>query len=118
LIFLYFHARARGELLHGFLEIQPFALHHELENIAALVALTETPPGARFGPDHESRRMFILMERTKARIVLARMTQFDTGLGNEVDNIDAGLDLINCRHGCLAAFNGQRLANNLSEKQF
>ena len=95
---LYFHARARGELLHGFLEIQPFALHHELENIAALVALTETPPGARFGPDDESRRMFILMERTKARIVLTRMAQFDTGLGGKIHNIYFGLDLINDGH--------------------
>jgi hypothetical protein len=36
------------------------------------------------------------MEWTEARIVLACMAQFDSGLGHEVYDVDTGFDLIDC----------------------
>ena len=38
------------------------------------------------------------MERTEARVVLARVTQFDTGLGDEVYDIYLGFDFVYCGH--------------------
>jgi hypothetical protein len=38
------------------------------------------------------------MEWTEASVVLTRMAQFDTSLGYEVYNINAGFDLIDGRH--------------------
>jgi len=43
--------------------------------------------------------MFVIVEWTEASIVLARMAQFDTSLGNKVDNIYLGFDLIKGGHG-------------------
>ena len=50
--------------------------------------------------------MFVIVERTEARIVPARMAQFHTGLGHEVDDIYFGFDLIKGGHGWLSAIGG------------
>src|SRR5271157_641509 len=92
------HARAVGEFLKRFLEINPILLHHELEDIAALVAFAETTPRPRLRPDDESRRMLVGMERTKAGVVPAGLAQFDAGLGNEVNNINARFDFVGGGH--------------------
>jgi hypothetical protein len=94
----HFHAGACGEFVERLLEIEVLALHHELEDVAALVALTEAPPRAGLGPDHEGGRLLVVVERTEARIVLPGMAQFDTSLGDEVYDVDAGFDLINGGH--------------------
>ena len=77
-----------------FLEINPILLHHELENIAALVAFAETTPRPGFGPDDKRGRMLVGMERTKAGIVPAGLAQFDPRLGNEVNDINLGFDFV------------------------
>ena len=93
-----FHARARRKLVERFLEIKVLTLHHKLEDIPALIALTEAAPRPGLGPDHERGRMLVIVERTKACIVPARMAQFDTRLRDKVYDIDFGFDLINDRH--------------------
>ena len=99
LVILDLHACAQSQFLHGLFEIQAVAFHHELENVAAFITLTKTAPRARLGPDHKGRRVLVIVEGTKARVVLPRMAQFHPGLGNEVDNINADFDLINGGHG-------------------
>ncbi len=49
LVGLHLHARTVGQFIQGFLEIQPILLHHELEDVAALVARAEAAPGAGVG---------------------------------------------------------------------
>src|SRR5215208_4395137 len=78
------HARARSQVIESFLKIKVLALHHKLENIATLVALTKAAPRPGLRPDHERRRMFVVMERAKARIVSARVAQFDPRLRDQV----------------------------------
>src|SRR5690242_17068388 len=89
------YAGARCEFIERFLEIKVLTLHHKLENIAPLVALTEATPGARIRPDHEGRRMLIFVEGTKARIVSASMAQLDPRLRGKVHDIYFGFNLIN-----------------------
>src|SRR3989304_5566744 len=86
-IFRDVHARPRGKFIERFLEIKVLALHDELKDIAAFIALTEAAPGAALRPDDERGRVLVVMERTKTRIVLARMAQFDTGLRDQICNI-------------------------------
>ena len=99
LIFLDLHARARGEFLQSLFEVQPFALHHKLEDVAAFVALTEASPRPRLGPDDEGRRMFVVVEGTEARVILPRVAQFDARLGDEVNDVYFGFDFVNGGHG-------------------
>src|ERR1700690_1954905 len=79
------HARAVSQFLKRFLEINPILLHHELEDVAALIAFAETTPRPCLRPDDKSRRMLVDVEWTKAGVVPAGFAQFDTGLGNEVN---------------------------------
>src|SRR5688572_24107131 len=81
-----FHTRARGKSIQCIFEIKVLALHHKLEDIAALIALTETTPRPRFRPDHKRRRFLVFMERAKACVVLASMAQLYTRLRDEVYN--------------------------------
>src|SRR5258706_912689 len=48
--------------------------------------------------------MFVIVERTETRIVLARMAQLDTSLRNEVDDVNAGFDFIKGGHSQRLAF--------------
>lgn len=93
------HACAVSQFLQGILKIQPFALHHELENIPALVTLTKTAPCSGLRPYHKSRRMLVVMERTESRIVLACMAQLYASLRHEVYDIYLGFNVINGCHG-------------------
>ena len=78
---------------------QALALHHELEDVAALVALTEASPRPRLGPDDERGRMFVIVERAEPRVVLPRVAQFDSRLRDEVNDVYFGFDFINGGHG-------------------
>jgi hypothetical protein len=40
--------------------------------------------------------MLVIVEGTEARIIFARVAQFDTCLGHEVYDIYFGFDFINC----------------------
>src|SRR5271157_691309 len=92
------HAGAVGEFLKRFLEIDPVFLHHELEDITALVAFAETTPCSRLRPNDKSRCVFVGMERTKASVIPAGLAQFDAGFGNEVNNINARFDFVGGGH--------------------
>ena len=86
------------QLCKRILEFEVLPLHHKLKNIAALVALAKAAPCPGLRPDYKGRRMSIVVEWTEPRVIPARMAQFDTGLGHEVDNIYFGFDLINRGH--------------------
>jgi len=92
------HSGARRKFVERFLEIEVLTLHHKLEDVPALPALTEAAPCARLRPHHEGRCVLVIVERTKARIVPAGMSQFDSRLRDKVYDIDFGFDLINDRH--------------------
>ncbi len=96
--FLDLHARALGQFLQRLAEVDALALHHELEDVAALVALTEAAPRARLGPDHEGGRMFVVVEGAESRIVAPRLAQLHPRLGDEVNDIDFGFDLVGGGH--------------------
>lgn len=98
LVFLDLHPGAEGEFLQGFLEVDPLALHDELEDVAAFIACAETAPRPRFGPDHKGGRMLVIVERTKTGHVPTGFAQFDPRLGNEVDDVYLGFDLIDGGH--------------------
>ena len=93
--------RGRLELHAGFLrqeaqglgKIPALFLHHIAEDIAALVALPEAAPGAGILEDDKSRGARVGMEGAKSRVVLPRAAQLHR-LGDQVYDIDAGLDLI------------------------
>ena len=51
-------------------EIPAFFFHHKVEDIAALVALAKTAPGARIGEDDKGRRARVRVERAKPNIIL------------------------------------------------
>src|SRR6476469_5762653 len=92
------HTGPRRKFIERFLEIKVLTLHHKLEDIATLIALTEATPGAGIRPDHEGGRMLIFVERAKACIVPAGMAQLDTRLRGKIHDIYFGLNLINDRH--------------------
>src|SRR6266498_5316673 len=92
------HPRARGKFIERLFEIKVLALHHKLEDIPALVALTKATPRSRLGPNHKGRRVLVIVERTKACIVPARMAQLDPRLRDQVYDIYFGFNLINDRH--------------------
>jgi hypothetical protein len=53
--------------------------------------------------------VLVIVERTEAGIVLACVTQFYTGLGDEVDDIDFGFDLIKGGHNMSNQLSGIEL---------
>src|SRR5512133_3609633 len=77
---------AVGQFSQRFLEINPLALHYELEDVAALIALAKTTPRPRLRPDHEGRRMLVVVERTEPRVISAGMAQLHTRLRHEVND--------------------------------
>ena len=83
--------------LQGFLEIPAFLLHHEAEDVAALVALAETVPGLPVGRDDE-RGGFLVVERAQAGIVLAGAAQFNR-FPDQVYDVNAGFDFVELGHG-------------------
>src|SRR5688572_7964391 len=89
-----FHTCARSKLIERFLEIKILTLHNELKDVTTLIALTKTAPGAALRPDDERGRMLVVMERAKPRIVFARVTQLNTSLRDQIDNIYFGFDFI------------------------
>jgi hypothetical protein len=91
------HAGALCQVVQGFGEVPALFLHHKAEDIAALVALPKTAPGARFGEDHEGRGARVGMEGTKARIALPRAAELHR-LRDEVYDLNPGLDLIDRGH--------------------
>src|SRR5688500_17867585 len=93
-----FHARARGQLIQCLLEFKVLTLHYELKDIPALIALTEAAPCTALRPDDERRRMFVVMKRTKTRVVLAGMAQLDTGFRDKVCDIYFRFDFVNGGH--------------------
>jgi len=60
--------------------------------------LAETAPRPGVGPDHKGRRFLIFMERAKACVVLACMTQIHASLRNEVYKVYAGFDFVSNGH--------------------
>lgn len=88
-------SRAVSQFGQCFLEIDPLAFHHKFEDVAALVTLTKTAPCPRLGPDHESRRVLVIVEGTETRIILACVAQFNASLRHEVYDIYLGFDFIN-----------------------
>ena len=76
--FLQLDPGALRQAVQRFAEIDILLLHQELEDIAALVALTEAAPCARLRPDDKGRRARVAVERTEAGVVLARAAQLDT----------------------------------------
>ena len=93
-----FHAGAGRKLGERVLELQVLTLHHKLEDISALIALTKAAPCTRLGPDDEGRGLFIVVKRTKPGIVFARMAQFDTRLRDKIHDIYARFYFIDCGH--------------------
>ena len=87
------HAGFIGQEAQGLGKIPAFLLHHKAEDIAALVALPKAAPGAGIREDDKGRGARVGMERAEARVVLARPAQLHR-LGDQVYDIDAGLDLI------------------------
>ncbi len=94
-----FHARALGKFLQRFFEIQSLFFHHELKNIAALVARAITFPCSQLGPDDERGRALVVVEGTKARITASRFAELYARLGYEVYDIYLGFNFISGRHG-------------------
>ena len=92
------HACTVSQLIQGFLEIKPVALHHEFEDVAALITLTKTAPRSSLWPDDEGRRVFVVVEWTETCIVPARMAQFDASLRDEVYDVNAGFNFVNGGH--------------------
>src|ERR1041385_8201909 len=92
------NAGARRKFIERFLEIEVLALHHKLEDITTLIALTEATPGAGIRPDHERGRVLVFVEGAKACIVPAGMAQLDACLRGKIHDIYFGFNLINDRH--------------------
>src|SRR5215211_2119806 len=86
------------KFVERFLEIKVLALHHKLEDVSTLTTLAKTAPRTGIGPHHKRRRVLVIVEGTKPRIILALMAKFDPRLRDKVYNIDFGFDLINDRH--------------------
>lgn len=60
--------------------------------------------------------MFIIVERTKARVVLARVAQFDTSLGDEVYDVNLGFDFVNGGHAeIIDLIDGNGKSNQLNK---
>ena len=95
---LNFHPSPQREFVQGFFEVDAFALHHELEDIPTFIACPKTTPGSRFRPDHESRRVLVIVERTKTGHISTGFTQFHPRLRNQVNDVYFGFDLINGGH--------------------
>ncbi len=103
-VFMEGDAGAVRQMAEGFLEIPALALHHEIEQVAAFVALPKTAPGLRIREDHEGRGLRVGVERTKARVILPGMAQFHRFRDN-IHNVQPGFDLINCGHKFLGIMN-------------
>ncbi len=88
------HPGALRQVAQGFRKIPALFLHHEAEDVTALVALTEAAPGAGFREDGESGRTRVGMKWAKAGIALSGTSQFDR-FGDEIDDVDPGFDLVN-----------------------
>src|SRR5206468_466929 len=77
-------------------KVQVVALLHEREDVAALVA-AEAAPGAGLGPDVE-RAALLIVERAQPPERLAGPFELDR-LADDVDDIEAALDLLDRRVG-------------------
>jgi hypothetical protein len=92
------NAGARRECVEGFLEFQVVALHDELEDVTALIALTEAAPRTRLRPDHKRWGFLVIVERAKTGIVLAGVPQFYPCFRNKIHDIYASFNFIDYGH--------------------
>ena len=92
------HARFFSQELERGGEIPAFFFHHELEDIPALVARAKAAPRPRVRKNGERRGARIGVKGAEPAVVLAGLAQLHR-LRHQLDDIDAGLDLFNSRHG-------------------
>ena len=98
LVRLQLHPARVGQFVRASLKSMPSFFITNLKISPPSLHSPKAAPRAGLRPDDEGRRVLVLVEGAEARIVAPALAQLDPAGRDQVDDIDAGFDLVYCGH--------------------